>query len=105
MVLVTPAAVDLAHSFGWLSKRIERIEIVSAVPLRIPWRYGVETRAAPKGRLCSLWVSIARRGLTDTEEEIGRPNLSDAGGSSEFVARGRLAAIFLDMLSSYRPPS
>lgn len=49
MVLVTASQVELACSFGWPRKRIERSEIVSAVPLRIPWWYGVGIRATPKG--------------------------------------------------------
>ena len=49
MVSVTASQVELAYSFGWPRKRIERSEIVSASPHRIPWWYGVGIRATPKG--------------------------------------------------------
>ena len=55
MVSVTPAEVDLAYSFGWPRKRIERAAIMSAEPLRIPWWYGVGIRRTPKGWMWSIW--------------------------------------------------
>ena len=55
MVSVTPAEVELAYSFGWPRKRIERTRISSAEPLRIPWWYGVGIRRTPKGWMWSIW--------------------------------------------------
>ena len=55
MVTVTPAEVELAYSFGWPRKTIERARIVSAEPLRIPWWYGAGIRGTPKGWMWSIW--------------------------------------------------
>ena len=55
MVSVTPAEVDLAYSFGWPRKTIQRARIVSAEPLRIPWWYGAGIRGTPKGWMWSIW--------------------------------------------------
>lgn len=55
MVSVTRSYVELAYSSGWPKKRIERADIVSVEPFRIPWWYGIGIRATPKGWMWSVW--------------------------------------------------
>ena len=55
MVSVTPTHVEVAYFFGWPRRRIERTDIVSVEPFRIPWWYGIGIRATPKGWMWSVW--------------------------------------------------
>ena len=55
MVSVTLTHVELAYSSGWPSKRIERADIVTVEPLRMPWWYGLGIRLTPKGWMWSIW--------------------------------------------------
>ena len=79
MVTVTPAEVELAYSFGWPRKTIERARIVSAEPVRIPWWYGVGIRRTPKGWMWGIWgfdtvflnLSDGRRFLIGTDDPEG----------------------------------
>lgn len=55
MVTVTATAVELAYTTGWPRKTIERANIVSAEPFRMPWWYGAGIRLTPKGWMWSVW--------------------------------------------------
>lgn len=55
MVTVTATAVELAYTTGWPRKTIERANIASAEPFRMPWWYGTGIRRTPKGWMWSVW--------------------------------------------------
>ena len=79
MVSVTAVEVELAYSFGWPRKRIERAAIVSAEPHRIPWWYGSGVRRTPKGWMWNIWgfdtvlltLSDGKRFLIGTDDPEG----------------------------------